>query len=155
MIDSTKATDKFLTLKLQHLTTRLGFETGIVSRIKDKRYKIIALVSNIPILKLNAEFDLKDTLCKQVVTTKRTVSYSQISEVDDLKTHPAYRNLKLESYIGVPIFSHPNNVWGTLNLSSLRIKGRRFSDEEIKEVEDAAHQVQGYLTKMSLIEKWD
>ncbi|MDJ0625350.1 MAG: GAF domain-containing protein [Candidatus Caenarcaniphilales bacterium] len=147
--------DKFLSIKLRHGLERLGLETGIVSRIKKNKYKVIEIITNISLLKIHSEFDLKDTFCTQVVKSKKTVFYTHVGDIPELRLHPVYRNLKLESYIGTPIFTFDDNIWGTLNFSSLRIKDKQFPEENIKYVEEAAHQIQGYLLKMDLISRWD
>ncbi|NET60981.1 MAG: GAF domain-containing protein [Symploca sp. SIO2E6] len=58
--------------------------------------------------------------------------------------HPVYQNLKLESYIGTPIFVH-GKVYGTLNFSSTQVKSSDFEPHEQEIIELMAQSIGRFI----------
>ena len=108
--------------------------TGIISQIEGNCYKIYAVVSDFPTLFPNQQFSLSDTYCEQVVRQQKTVSYTNVGELEAMSDHPAYCNLCLESYIGTPIWVN-GTLYGTLNFSATQIREQEFSDRERETIE--------------------
>lgn len=98
-----------------------NMEVGIVSEIFDKTYKVIYANPNDLNIKVNDAYELQNTFCREVVSTKEIICHCDIPSNKQLNTHPAFTELKLKSYIGLPIFVS-GNLFGTLNFSSTSIK---------------------------------
>ncbi|MEO0928760.1 MAG: PAS domain S-box protein, partial [Cyanobacteria bacterium J06643_13] len=111
----------------------LNLGTGIVSEINDCVYKIVAVESPLG-LEIGYETPCVDTYCAEVVETKTTVTFCEVRKIESMADHPVYLNLKLESFIGTPIFVN-GNLYGTLNFSDTVPRQTEFSAEEISIVE--------------------
>ncbi|WP_324663246.1 PAS domain-containing protein [Haloarcula sediminis] len=94
----------------------LGLEIGIISHIQDSDYTIKAV--HAPEADMNAgdRFDIESTYCAEVVAEEELCAFAD-AVADGKKTHPAYREFKLESYIGVPLVVDGTH-YGTVNFSS-------------------------------------
>ena len=110
--------DTALQAYLQAGTQLLGMEVAIVSRITGDDYEIVAVEPGYLELEKGQHFALSDTLCEQLIKTDETVFYSHIAQ-SVIRTHPAHKNMKIESYIGAPIRLEAG-IMGTLNFSSLQ-----------------------------------
>ena len=130
--------------------TILGLSTGIVSRVERQTYTIYAVQSSLPALKPGQTFNLAETYCAKVVSNRQTIAYEQAISMVELQDHPVYQNLRLESYIGTPIFAN-GGVYGTLNFSSTQARNQAFQDYEWEIIElmaqdlgkaIAAHQIE-------------
>ena len=144
-INTTKYED-FAALFADCLTTGceiLGLSTGIVSHIQDCTYRILAVETNLAI-EAGAEFDLKDTYCTAVVREGRTVSYNEVGKIATMQTHPVYQNLKLESYIGTPIFVR-GKIYGTLNFSDTEVRQASFQPQERELIELMAQSIGRFI----------
>ncbi|MEB3231557.1 MAG: GAF domain-containing protein [Leptolyngbyaceae bacterium] len=107
----------------------LGCPTGIISRIVDQCYRIIAIQSPLPGLQGGDIFRLADTYCAKVITQSRTVAYTHVGEIAAMRGHPCYQNLGLETYIGTAIWVN-GAIYGTLNFSSTEQRDRNFTAQE-------------------------
>lgn len=114
-----------------------GFEFGIISSIKDGQYHVLAAIAEIPFFKVDDSFELKDTFCMEIIKTGSTVSYNQVSDIGHLRKHPAYRNMRLESYIGTPI-KIDGKIVGTVNFASLVAREIDFPQDEVHYIESVA-----------------
>ncbi|MBE0649070.1 MAG: PAS domain-containing protein [Bacteroidales bacterium] len=94
---------------------------GILSSIHGDEYTIKGVVSPITDLRTGMKFKLESTYCDAVVKEKKTIFYSMVGTIDKLKDHPVYKEMKLESYIGTPVFVN-DKLYGTLNFSSEEAK---------------------------------
>ncbi len=119
-----------------------GLSTGIVSQIEDSIYTIRAVRSNLP-LETGAEFELKNTYCTAVVKDRSTIAYGHVGEMETMQTHPVYQNLKLESYIGTPIWVR-GKIYGTLNFSDTKIR-KDFQPQERELIELMAQSIGRFI----------
>ena len=122
----------------------LGMETGIISRIEKEKYTIHQVISPIVELENGSVFAVSDTYCERVVRTEATVCYSRVGDDPDMRDHPIYRDMHLESYIGTPIFVR-ETIYGTLNFSSTRARNRGFAPREIEIIELMARSIGRYI----------
>ena len=111
----------------------LGMLTGIVSQVQDCIYKIVAVNSPLG-LEVGYETPCIDTYCAEVVETQTTITFAEVRKIESMANHPVYLNLKLESFIGTPIFVN-GELYGTLNFSDTSPRQADFSAEEIFIVE--------------------
>ncbi len=94
----------------------LGLDIGIVSHIEDSTYTVEAVHGPNADIVAGEQYDLQSTYCEQVVREDSVCSFEDAA-ADGKATHPAYRKLGLESYLGVPLVVD-NERYGTLNFSS-------------------------------------
>ena len=111
----------------------LGMSTGIVSQVQDCIYRIVAVNSPLG-LEAGYETPCKDTYCAEVVDTQTTITYAEVGKIESMANHPVYLNIKLESFIGTPIFVR-GELYGTLNFSDTSPRRKGFSAEEITIIE--------------------
>ena len=105
-------------------------QTGIVSHItEDKKYIVKDVVSNLTAINKNDIYELDGTFCREVFETQKTLGFPHIGSMQEMKSHPIYINLKLESYISAPIFVG-QTLYGTLNFTSLIARKHGFSEHE-------------------------
>ncbi|NEQ69680.1 MAG: PAS domain S-box protein, partial [Symploca sp. SIO2D2] len=149
-----------------------GLSTGIISQITDREaggrrqeaegrrqeaegrrqeilnhncsYIIRSVQSEWEFLVPGLEFDLKDTYCAAVVQTQKTITYPHVGKIAAMTAHPVYQNLKLESYIGTPIFVQ-GKVYGTLNFSSTKVKNSNFEPHEREIIELMAQSIGRFI----------
>ena len=114
-------------------------EVGIISRICDEEYEVFTGLTQLPFFKEGDVFKLAETYCSEVARTRQTIYYNQVGLMGEMRFHPVYRSLQLESYIGTPIMTG-EKLWGTLNFSSIQAKEIRFAEQEIAYIENAATQ---------------
>lgn len=121
---------------------------GLVSKIDQDSYLILAVMPKFGVFRANEAFDLKDTYCREVVSKGQTIALTELGDVRGLCKHPLYAGLPLESYISAPI-KVGGSVWGTLNFSSMKIKECDFSNKEIELIESRADSIAEYINSYS------
>lgn len=105
-------------------------ETGIVSEIiNDKDYLIRDVISPLEVLEVGGVFELQGTYCREVHKTRKVIGFPHVGEIEEMKGHPVYQNLKLEAYISAPIFVR-DELFGTLNFTSINPRKFGFSEHE-------------------------
>jgi hypothetical protein len=104
-------------------------EFGIVSSIVGDEYFICDALSPENSLKKGDKFELEGTYCREVVKSGGVIGFPHVGGLPDMKDHPVYVNMKLESYISAPIRKE-GQVFGTLNFSSTRPREHGFSENE-------------------------
>ncbi|MGD1921361.1 MAG: PAS domain-containing protein, partial [Pleurocapsa sp.] len=100
--------------------------TGIVSQINQDTYKIAAIESPLD-LAVGYETSYALTYCAEVIETRSTITYNRVGEIEAMKNHPVYLNLKLESYISKPILVNGKER-GTLNLSCSNARKTEYTE---------------------------
>ena len=129
---------------------RYSLSMGIVSHIKNDRYWIVAVSSEMNVFVAGEDFPLNDTYCREVYSQKKTIALTEIDGTPGLQKHPLYQALTLEAYISTPIILE-SEVWGTLNFSSMKLRGEAFNDEDIKYIENAARRIAKELQDSSTL----
>lgn len=94
-----------------------GLPTGIVSMIDGARYAIVQAYSTEFDLYPGTEFVLGDTYCSHTLKAEGPTCFHRASE-QGLATHPCFKKMGLEGYIGVPL-TVEGELFGTINFSGL------------------------------------
>lgn len=115
----------------------LSLSTGILSHIEGDDYEVVEVLSPIEALTPGDHFILADTYCNAVIQSGQPAAYHAVGEDAEMRNHPVYVGLRLESYIGVPVYVD-EQVYGTLNFSDLRARPCPFGQREIRIVEAMA-----------------
>ena len=118
----------------------LNLSTGIISQVSpDYLYKVVAVESPLDIV-VGYEVSCADTYCAEVIETQATVTFNRVGEIEAMKNHPVYLDLKLESFISTPIFVN-GQLYGTLNFSDTNPRKQEFTEEEKEIVELMARDI--------------
>ena len=117
----------------------LNMENAIISQIINRDYIIqqAECRSGYSFSK-GDQFELSNTYCEAVVRQHKTISFSQAGNIPEMRLHPVYQSMHMESYIGSPIHNKSNGVIGTLSFSAKGIRDHNFSSDEIHFVEQMA-----------------
>lgn len=122
----------------------LGFSTGIVSEIAGGNYTIRAIDSDLDI-GAGTQMPVEASYCILVLEEKKTIAVPRAGAHCRLKGHPVYLDLRLESYVGTPIYVN-GRVYGTLNFSSLDPRPA-FQSHELEIVEVMARGIGVFLER--------
>lgn len=120
--------------------TRLGVHVGIISRIENEHYYVHAVETEYGGINIGDIFTLENTYCKDVMAHRKTMTFDDVAEISEMLKHPCYLNTQLRAYIGTPLIV-ANDIWGTLNFSSLTPKLPAFGQKEFAIVESLAQRV--------------
>lgn len=124
--------------------TRLGVHVGIISRIIDDQYYVYAVESEYENINEGDIFTLGNTYCRDVLVNKQTMIYDDVAVISELLKHPCYLSTQLRAYIGTPLILN-EQIWGTLNFSSLKPKQPEFTQADFATVEVLAQRVTNIL----------
>ena len=138
--------DKFLKTcynKLDKGLAKFNLNLGIVSRIENDTYHLIAVRDPSGAFKVGESFSLGDTYCREVWNKGKSVSIPTENDERKIQEHPLYANLPLEAYISAPIL-HDSKIWGTINFSDLKSR-HSFSLDDIQYTERLAADIAAAL----------
>ncbi len=93
-----------------------GLEFGILARVQNGQYQVMVVKSPGNALKKGDTFDVKQTLCCEVLDTDEplTIEHAGVSQ---WRHHPAYNAFRMERYIGTRVLVD-NQVYSTISFSS-------------------------------------
>lgn len=129
-------TDKWMAQILKTGIDYYNLETGIISRINNRDYNVLQVVSKIGnIVSPGDSFKLNNTYCEAVVRQHKTITYIQVGNTPEMRLHPIYQSIQLESYIGTPIMGKEGDVRGTVSFTSHNARAMIFSPNEIQFIE--------------------
>lgn len=105
---------------------RLGLEIGLVSRVRNGRYEVVAIHAppGFPIAP-GATFDLEETFCRAALESDRPVAVSRAADAHWV-ANPARNAFRFEAYLGHAIRVH-GEPRGTLVFAGLTPRAERFT----------------------------
>lgn len=109
-------------------------EFGVISRIQNDQYFVRNTLSPNNEIQQGDMFSLSETYCKKVVESKKTTTWIEIGKDTTMKTHRAYIDMQIETYIGTPIWVN-GEIYGTLSYSSKSVRNEEFSQQELNFIE--------------------
>ena len=110
---------------------RFNLDIGILSRIQNDNYTVeYCVVPEGLAIAPDDSYDFDLTYCKITCNARGPVMLEHIGMHDEYASHPAYRELGLEAYVGIPVRLN-GEVYGTLNFSSAAPYPRKFKDIDI------------------------
>lgn len=125
----------------------LAAETGIVSRIHDDLYTVVAVRARTNVFRHGDTFPLQETYCRDVFSRGELIALTEVDGTPGLQKHPLYMPMALEAYIAAPIMID-GSVWGTVNYTSMKIREQPFSDEDARLVSAQADRIASQLLAM-------
>ncbi|WP_127716794.1 GAF domain-containing sensor histidine kinase [Halobacteriovorax sp. HLS] len=129
-----------------------SMEIGIVSKIDGEEYTICDVISPGDTLISGDKFELQGTYCREVIRSNSILGFPHVGKMDEMKSHPVYQNMKLESYLSAPIYKN-NIIFGTLNFSSTSIRENGFSEYEKELISMLASSIGSFLVLKDKEEK--
>lgn len=115
---------------------------GIISRIEEDVYEVQYAISPSQSLKPGQKVQLENTYCWHVCRADGPVAYTHAGQ-SEIKSHPCYKTLKLETYVGTPV-RVGGGMHGTLNFANKTTRTAPFADEDFRFMQLLAHWA-GYL----------
>ncbi|MBD1918769.1 response regulator [Phormidium sp. FACHB-322] len=135
--------DSFDALLHDYLNTGrqvLGFAGGLVGKIDGEDYVAIAIETTLPRLEPNLRCPLDSTFCSLAIRQQRTVGFTHIGERPELRQHPLYQALRLESYLGAPIWVE-GEIYGNLCFFDTTPRPQGFNQHETEIIELMAQSI--------------
>lgn len=113
----------------------LGFSGGLVGRVEENDYVAQAMLADLPGLEPDLRCQLDDTFCGMAIRQRQTVCLAHVGADPNLRQHPLYQALGLESYLGTPIVVD-GAVYGSLCFfdTAPRLQGFKQHETEIIEL---------------------
>lgn len=106
-----------------------NMEIGIVSKIIGNEYIVCNAISPDNSLNKDDVFPLEGTYCYEVFKSQKVLGFPHVGSMNEMKEHPVYMNMKLESYLSAPIYVN-EKLFGTLNFTSTSVRDYGFSVHE-------------------------
>lgn len=122
----------------------LNFTAGAVGKIQDQTYTFLAIQSEFTTLTPYLEVDLQNTFCRYASEAQATVAFEHVGEIEAMRCHPLYQALKLESYLGTPIFVD-GKLFGTLCFFSAIARPQGFENHEKEMIELMAQSIGKFI----------
>ncbi len=135
--------DRVDTLLVQGLTD-LSMTLGVLARIENNNYEIVAVQSNSGAYVPGEKYELGQSFSREVFENQRIIAETRIDNSPQILRHPLYRSLPLESYIGAPIMLQ-GEPWGCLDFSSMAQRDEAFSEQDLKLIQDLASEISELL----------
>ena len=131
----------------------LRMKCGILSYIEGDRYTVMQVHTSSPEYSIQEgdKFDLGITYCQFTLQQCNPVGFAH-AKVTDLSSHPAYKALKLEAYLGVPVFLD-SKPYGTLNFTSVEPRENEFTESEKYFVQLMAEWISNKLQSQQAIQR--
>ena len=107
-----------------------GLPIGIASRIEHGAYTVLNAKSPGDQIAPGTQFDLGITYCVDTIASGGPVAFTHVFDTDR-RSHPAYKEFELESYIGAPVLVR-GKPFGTINFSSPDVRPGLFEQPEIE-----------------------
>ena len=127
---------QWMTTVLQIGIEHLNLEAGIISKVNNRDYIVLQAVSKSgKIASPGKHFELSNTYCEAVARQHKTITYIQVGNIPEMRLHPIYQTLHLESYIGSPIKGEDGGIIGTISFTSHNARAMNFSKDEIEFIE--------------------
>lgn len=107
----------------------LKTDVAILAKIRGDLYEIFAVDSPKLAIEQGQQFELALTYCEKTIQSPHVTSFHQACNDSLWSCHPAYKNFKLESYIGIPIHLE-DGLFGTLGFSSTSGRTEPFTPQD-------------------------
>lgn len=131
---------------LRIATKNLNLDTGMIGKVKENYYEILYLYSSTDtIFHIGMQCTLENTVCSITYQADDVVAFAYMGNTPYVH-HNGYKTLKLETYIGVPIYVN-NKRFGTLNFTQKKPRQQEFSQADKEWVKLLGRWIGGILEK--------
>jgi GAF domain-containing protein len=128
--------DDLLLLGVRELSLTLG----VLARIENDNYEIVAVQSNSGAYVPGEKYTLGNSYSREVFEQQKTIAVTSLENSPLRLHHPLYRSLPLECYIGVPLLLH-GQPWGCMDFSSMAQRDVPFNTHDIELIESLTKEV--------------
>lgn len=126
---------------------RFELDIGILSEVAGDVYEVVhAVAPETAGIEDGTVCDLRDTYCEITLRSQEPVGFARVQGTD-LASHPCYRRLRLEAYLGTPVMVD-GEIYGTLNFSSFEARDRTFCAVDLDCVQLMAAWLGGELARL-------
>ncbi|HIK18689.1 MAG TPA: PAS domain S-box protein [Leptolyngbyaceae cyanobacterium M33_DOE_097] len=122
----------------------LGFAAGAVGQVQEQIYTFLAVQSDVGSLVPGVPANLNETFCGKVIERGNTVAFHHVGRMVDMQNHPLYLALKLESYLGTPIWVD-GVLFGTICFFSQEPRPQGFESHEQEIIELMAQSIGKFI----------
>ncbi|MGM0631693.1 MAG: diguanylate cyclase domain-containing protein [Pseudomonadota bacterium] len=146
--------DAYSELYADYLRTGMrlfNMPVGIVSRISDGQYTILAVEPGTTDFAAGDSMPLGQTYCSAVVSEEVTMAVSHAGRDPALCGHPAYRQMGLEAYLAAPIRVN-GEIHGTLNFTAPEAREYPFDETDVELIELMASRI-GQVIEQDLLDR--
>jgi PAS domain S-box-containing protein len=123
----------------------LGFAAGAVGHVQEMTYTFLAVQSDFGTLTSGLSINLNEAFCGKVAAEGKTVAFHHVGQIAEMRCHPLYQALKLESYLGTPIWVD-GSLFGTLCFFSIQPRSQGFENHEIEIIELMAQRIGKFIS---------
>ncbi|MDX2217270.1 MAG: response regulator [Oculatellaceae cyanobacterium bins.114] len=123
----------------------LGFAAGSAGQVQDQTFTFLKVQSDIESLVSGMKTELGNTFCGKVVERRQTVAFHHVGQMAEMCDHPLYQSLKLESYLGTPIWVD-DALFGTLCFFSTQPRSPEFEHHEQEIIELMAESIGKFIS---------
>jgi PAS domain S-box-containing protein len=127
----------------------LRFSAGAVGKINHQTYSFLAVKSEFESLVPGLEINLSDAYCRKVVEQQKTVTFQNVGTIEEMCCHPLYQRLKIESYIGTPIWVD-GKIYGALCFFSTTARFDKFENHEQEIIELMAQSIGKFISTQQI-----
>ena len=119
--------------ELNYGRTAFGLDFGIVSKIENGIYTILAFDGITTAFDVGSAFPLEGVYSDVVYKSKSIFGTHDVLSESGRLLHPLFSGIKLKAYIGCPI-KIDNKIFGTVNFTSAEARKTPFSRDEINDM---------------------
>lgn len=130
----------------------LQMSIGLIGKVSEGIYTLEFVYPNLGQFVINQTFPLEETFCVEAIRIQGTVVQTHISQDLVWKELQRYHALKLESYIGTPIWVG-DRIYGVLSFTSQEPKSSPFKPEDYEIIELMAQGLGDFLAAQEIEQK--
>ena len=123
----------------------LSTTLGVVARIENNSYEILAVQSNSGAYVAGEKYPLGESFSREVFENQLPVVKNHIDNSVKTTHHPLYRSLPIECYIGAPIVVN-DKPWGCVDFSSMAQRDGEFDEQDVDLIISLAAELSDLIT---------
>ncbi len=123
----------------------LSMTLGVLARIENNNYEIVAVQSNSGAFVAGEKYELGSSYSREVIEKQRLIAKTSVDNSASALHHPLYRSLPLECYIGAPLLVC-GEPWGCLDFSSMAQREEPFGEREIDLIRSLATEISSLIS---------
>ena len=119
---------------------KLSMTLGVLARIENDNYEIVAVQSNSGAYVPGEKYSLGNSYSREVFEKQQAIAETSADNTPLKLHHSLYRSLPLECFIGAPIVVE-GKPWGCLDFSSMAQRDGSFSIQDLELINSLAEEI--------------
>jgi transcriptional regulator with GAF, ATPase, and Fis domain len=119
---------------------KLSMTLGVLARIENDSYEIVAVQSNSGAYVPGEKYSLGNSYSREVFEKQQAIAETSACDTPLTLHHSLYRSLPLECFIGAPIVAE-GKPWGCLDFSSMAQRDGPFSVHDLELINSLAEEI--------------